>query len=104
MPINSRQKGAAGERELADYLRSHGYEARRGQQFSGGAGSPDVVAELPNIHIECKRVEAGNMYVWMEQAVADAGDKIPVVFHRKNRKEWLTILRADDLIKLVRGF
>jgi hypothetical protein len=36
--INSRQKGARGERQWRDELRAHGYDARRGQQFSG---SPD---------------------------------------------------------------
>ena len=29
--MNSRRKGAAGEREIAKVLRSYGYEARRGQ-------------------------------------------------------------------------
>ena len=39
--MNSRRKGAVGEREIAKYLREHGFtEARRGQQFKGGADSP----------------------------------------------------------------
>ena len=41
--INSRQKGARGERQWRDELRANGYVARRGQQFSGSADSPDVV-------------------------------------------------------------
>lgn len=35
--MNSRQKGKVGEREFASLLREHGFDARRGQQFSGGA-------------------------------------------------------------------
>ena len=58
MTINSRAKGARGEREFAAFMREHGYEAHRGQQFAGSADSPDVVHSIPGIHIEVKRVEA----------------------------------------------
>lgn len=103
MTINSRNKGAVGERELAELLRFHGYDARRGQQFSGGAESPDVVCKpLADFHIEVKRVEKGNPYVWMAQAKKDAFvDKIPVVMHRKNRQEWLAILPASIFLELL---
>lgn len=97
--INSRAKGAAGERELSHFLKGHGWEAHRGQQYSGGKDSPDVVTNLP-WHIECKRVEAGNPYVWLEQAQRDCGDKTPVVFHKRNRKDWIVVLSADDFMNL----
>lgn len=100
--INSRQKGAGGERELANVLKSHGYAAARGQQFSGGADSPDVVG-LPGFHIEAKRVEAGNPYNWLSQAQRDAGfDKIPLVIHRKNGHNWIAILELEDFLKLIK--
>lgn len=101
---NSRAKGARGERELAEFFRERGYpEARRGQQFSGGADSPDVVIPgLEKFHFEVKRVEAGNPYTWIAQAVRDAaGKKMPIVAHRKNGKEWLAILRLDDFLNLT---
>ena len=99
----SRRKGAAGERELAKTLRELGVEARRGQQFSGGAESPDVVAALRGIHIECKRVEALQLYPSLEQAKGDAGEgAIPVVAHRKNKREWVAILRLVDLVALLK--
>ena len=59
--VNSRAKGARGERELAEILRCYGFSARRGQQYRGGADSPDVMG-LPGIHIEVKRVERLNIY------------------------------------------
>lgn len=101
--INSRAKGAAGEREFAKFLNDRGHTARRGQQFSGGAESPDVVCPtLPSIHLEVKRVEAGNPYKWMDQAIRDAGAaKLPVVAHRKNGKEWLAVLRMEDLLNIL---
>ena len=34
--MHSKQKGARGEREFAEFLRDRGIEAGRGQQFSGG--------------------------------------------------------------------
>lgn len=101
MPINSRQKGAAAERELANYLKTWGYDTRRGQQFHGGADSPDVVG-LPTVHVECKRVESGNLYNWLEQATEDAGiDKTPVVCHRRNHKPWVAILSLSDFLALL---
>lgn len=36
--MNSRQKGARGERELAKKLREYGFDSRRGQQYSGANG------------------------------------------------------------------
>ena len=69
--MNSRQKGASGERELAKKLRKYGYECRRGQQFNGADGSADVIG-LPGIHIECKRVERLNLEDAMAQSRRDA--------------------------------
>ena len=103
MTINSRQKGAAGEREAAELFRFHGYTARRGQQFSGGGDSPDVVCkELhDNFHFEIKRVEQGNLYTWMAQAAKDADGKIPVVIHRRSRQDWVAILPAGIFLQLL---
>ena len=68
LPLNSRNKGAAGERELAEVLRANGFnDARRGVQFKGGPDSPDVVGFHPDWHPEVKRVEersAGTIYEW----------------------------------------
>lgn len=97
---NSRNKGAAGERELASKLRDYGYNCRRGQQYSGANGDADVVG-LPGIHIECKRVEKLNLYDAMAQSVRDARpEEKPAVFHRKNNCEWLVTMRLDDFMKL----
>ena len=100
--MNSRQKGARGERELSNVLRSYGYETRRGQQYSGANGDADVVG-LPGIHIECKRVEKLNIDNAIEQAVRDAAyGEMPAVMHRKNGKQWLvtmTLIEWMDLYK-----
>src|SRR5260221_1341086 len=100
--INSLVKGKIGERELSQYLREHGFEeARRGRQFQGGQDSPDVIG-MNGYHIECKRVEAGNLYKWLDQARADAGTKVPVVMHRRNNREWVAIIPLEEFLKLVK--
>lgn len=99
----SRDKGKRGELELANLLRLHGYDARRGQQFSGANGDPDVVG-LPGIHIEVKRVEKLNLYQAMEQATNDAReDEAPAVFHRRNGKYWLVTMELEDWLNLYGG-
>lgn len=100
---NSRAKGKRGELELAAFLRKYGLSARRGQQFQGGAGSPDVVCDgLAGYHIEVKRVEAGSLYAWLDQADRDRGpQQVPVVFHKKNHRKWVVIMPADAFVSLV---
>jgi len=96
----SRNKGKAGERELSKELtRLFGVECRRGQQFNGIDGH-DVVG-LPGVHIECKRVESLRLYDAIEQAIRDAGEDIPLVCHKKNRKDWLAIVPLDHLPALA---
>ena len=100
--MNSRQKGAAGERELAKKLREYGYECRRGQQYCGTNGDADVIG-LEGIHIECKRVERLNIDDAMLQAIRDRREgECPAVFHRKNNHEWLVTMRLDDWIEIYR--
>lgn len=103
MGMRSRRKGKVGERELAVLLTSEGFPARRGAQHRGGTDSPDVVCDaLPGIHLECKRTERLDLYAAVDQARTDAGDKLPVVAHRRNDCAWLAILDLRDLLALLR--
>ena len=102
--INSRAKGAVGERELANLLKKFGYECRRGQQFCGANGDADVVG-LPDIHIECKRVEKLNLETAYNQSSSDAREgEIPVVMHRKNRQNWMVTMSLEDWMTLYDAF
>lgn len=104
MAINSRGKGAAGEREIANILKEYGYETRRGQQFSGKNGDADVVG-LPNIHLEIKRVEKLNLEKAMEQSRNDArAGELPVVMHRKNRHPWLVTMDLEVWMALYEAW
>src|SRR5262245_23411158 len=102
--MNSREKGKRGERQWRDELRANGYAARRGQQFSGSAESPDVVCEaLPWMHFEVKAVEKLNIEEAMEQARRDCGGKVPIVAHKRNFREWLVTMTAEVFFQFLRG-
>lgn len=106
--MNSKKKGIRGELELSHVLKDYGYETRRSQQYCGAAGDADITG-LPGIHIECKRVEKLNIYAAIGQAVHDAAApllfedaRLPAVFHRKDRCEWLVTMRLNDWMQLYR--
>jgi hypothetical protein len=102
--MNSREKGKRGERQWRDELRAQGFQARRGQQFCGSAESPDVVCEeLAWVHFEVKAVERLNIEDAMEQARRDAGQKVPIVAHRRRFRPWLVTMDAETFFKLLRG-
>lgn len=118
--INSRAKGKRIELQACAYLRSLGFTCRRGQQFAGGADSPDVIVEeLPDVHIEVKgdkSIRLGNQ-AWKDaqfQADRDAGDKVAVVLWWAGRGQCgsigfrLTVCRATyvyafDIARVLRG-
>ena len=103
--INSRDKGARGERLFAALLREHGYEAERGCQHQGGKDSPDVKCNMPNCHWEIKFVEKLNLHSAMAQSKRDAGDgEMPLVAHKRSREEWLVTMRFDDFIKIFKAY
>ena len=103
----SKNKGKVGEREVVALLKTHGFKAHRGQQYAGGRDSPDVahnlrVADDCDIHIEVKRTEQLSLWAALNQAEEDAppGD-IPVVFHRKSRKQWVVVMDAVDFLTIM---
>jgi len=111
LKINSRNKGKVGEREFASLLREHGFDARRGQQFSGSPDSPDVVSDaLAWLHVEVKRVQNLNLTDACVQAEGDCGRGAPaghkkpwIVAHRRNHAPWLITMRAETFFQLLRG-
>lgn len=102
--INSKQKGKRGELEFVQFLRARGFEARRGVQYKGGEGSPDVISSLDKwFHIEVKRTERLGLYKALKQACDDAiGVQIPLVAHRANGKDWVIVLSAENFIHIIK--
>lgn len=103
MGMRSRRKGKSGELELSHTLRDlFGWSARRGQQRSGLDQQDVLVPELPGVLVECKRVEKLNLYEAMAKAIVDAKERIPAIFHRRNRQEWLVTIRLVDLARFAK--
>lgn len=101
MSVNSRAKGAAGERELSKYLNEHwGLDTHRGTQ-DRGAEAADVVG-LPGYWVECKRVERIQMLAWCRQAERDAPASVaPLVVWRPSREPWRVTLGLDDFLSAI---
>ncbi len=104
MGSKSQRKGRAGELELAELLREHGYDVQPGAALNYGT-EPDLRG-LPGIHIEVKRAEQLRLEQWMQQATRDAEkfrDGLPAVFHRRNRQPWLVTMKLCDWLTIYRG-
>lgn len=107
--INSKQKGARFERDLAREFRAQGYaDSRRTAQYCGKTGDASDVVGLPGIHVEAKHQEQMRLYDWMDQAKRDAeagGEhRLPAVFHKKNFAKILVTMEYEDWMKLYREF
>ena len=74
---------------------------RRASGIDLNPGEPDVATDIPDVHIECKRTERLRLYEALQQAIDDAGEKVPIVVHRQNHKPWVVIVRLDDLPRLA---
>lgn len=103
--INSKQKGARFERQLSGLLREeYGYDCHRSAQYCGKTGeAPDVVG-LPGVHIEAKHQEKMYLYDWVAQAVRDAKNLLPAVFHKKNNADILVTMRLKDFMVIYREY
>lgn len=105
MAVNSKQKGARYEREIAILLRNHGYEARRSVQYSGRVEESADVVGLPYIHIECKHyANRAFDYDWLDQAKRDAKDNIPIVIHRTDNHRNLVTMDFEDWMRIYTEF
>lgn len=104
MGRSQRDKGKRGEREAAAELgQLFGVDARRGVQYHGGPDSPDVVLDGVAIHVEAKRTERLTLWPAIDQAKEDApSGKVPIVWHRPNRRGSVVIVETARLLELAR--
>ena len=83
--INSRNKGASFERDIANKLNTFfeekgiDYKVKRNLEQYQEKDLGDL--NIPKHTIECKRYQNGNWYrdVWWEQVTAACGETIPVL-------------------------
>lgn len=100
--VNSRNKGARGEREfIQDHLVPHWPAAKRNlDQY--GSDKRDCL-EVAGVHWQIKRTEKLELWKAIEQAETEARDHdIPVVAFRRNRSGWYCVIEADELVALLK--
>ena len=101
MGASQRRKGAVGEREASELIgRIFNTEASRNAR-NGVDRAEDIAHGVAGLFCEVKRVEALNVPKAMEKARIDADGRIPTLWHRRNRGEWLLTIRAEDIQVLV---
>ena len=96
-----RNKGAAGERELAALLSEHlGFVVKRNLGQARDGADDLTVAQF---RIEVKRQETLRIDQWSEQveACAQPGE-IPVLAYRRNGQPWRVCLRLEHFIPMMR--
>ena len=90
--INSRNKGASFERDIANKLNTFfeekgiDYKVKRNLEQYQEKDLGDL--NIPKHTIECKRYQNGNWYrdVWWEQVTAACGETIPVLIWKYNHQ------------------
>lgn len=103
MALNSRVKGAVGERAACEALAEHlGLTARRSQQHCATDSASDIIVnETPRLWWEIKRTQRINVAAVMQRSKKDCGDKIPVLMHRPNHSEWMVTVYLPDLLAVL---
>lgn len=103
MSARERRKGASGELEVVEILRSHGWVRAHRNFGSGSQGGGDIAHGPARCHLEIKRVEKLNVPAAVRQAAADAAPTdVPIVVHRPSRSGWMATLPLDELLALLR--
>ena len=100
--VNSRNKGARGERECVDFFKDMGFDAKRTAQLQAANDDsqyPDVTARRGDLSlgIECKvgnTVVPAIIYRHIKQAEDEAGQRIPLVYLRRDREDAIIIMTA----------
>ena len=96
-----RNKGAAGERELAALLSEHlGFVVKRNLGQARDGADDLTVAQF---RIEVKRQETLRIDQWSEQVEACAlPGEVPVLMYRRNGHPWRVCLRLEHFIPMMR--
>lgn len=101
---NNRERGKRGERDARDAIRSvWGLRGSYRAAQSAGSLSADL-GGTGDLHVEVKLRKSLAVYEFIEQAVRDAKDvKVPVVLMRRDRDEWLVMLRMSDTLRFIKA-
>jgi hypothetical protein len=100
----SRSKGARGENEVVELLRTHWPRATR-NWMSGAGGNGDIVHGPAHVVWEVKRTDRLRLresWKQAEGAAAAAGiGELPVLATRWNGGRWLAVIELEELLALL---
>jgi hypothetical protein len=100
---SARAKGGAGEREVVEILRAHGWPRARRNFGSGSQGGGDLLEGPVDVSWEIKRCETVRIWQWLTQLLAAARPTdLPVLVFRRNRSRWWAAVPLEDLLALLR--
>lgn len=101
---HSRNKGKAGEREVAAALTAaFGPGARRTSDGNTQRGRGDVIhPSLPDWHIEVKRAEQVRIKDWIAQAEDERDGKRAAVVWRTSRMGWRVDMSWETFVQLLK--
>ena len=101
MSAAQRDKGARGEREVADIWRAAGFDCNRVPNSGGLRIKGDLYGSTP-AHVEVKRHETARPWAWWEQASGETpqGQRTVVAF-RRSRSPWLALVDLTQLAELL---
>lgn len=101
----SRNKGANGEREVADILKAAlGIDICRTPRSGAWEHAKGDLYGVPGFNVEVKRQERARIDEWYAQAKGDAAeDEIAMLVYRKNRDGWKVVLSLDDFISVMKS-
>lgn len=90
----NRRRGADAERQVVNYLREHGYpDARR--YLAGDGKAPGDIDAIPGVSIEVKDRARSAWPEWREQALTEAGWRVPIVVRRTRGVRDVGLWRAE---------
>lgn len=99
----SRDKGKAGELEVAHVFQGQGFSAYRTPNSGAFFHAKGDINGVPGLHIEVKRAERLEIPSWLAQCEADCPElDIPVLVFRRSRDPWRVILPLEDFAPLWR--
>ena len=108
MPINSKQKGARAERDVAKYInKAMGTNLKRtpqsgGMDFKGDLLDINLNSALHGFHFEVKDQKTISPKKWYKQAVGDCpGNKIPLVIWKNHNERKIGNLIIQDVVWMV---
>ena len=102
----SRRKGSRAEVAVVHALRRAGWEADTSRNVLEGRRTGDDIVWTGPASIEVKDHAKMDLAGWLRQAQENAGDRVPVVVHKKRgtadrAEEWYCTLTFGDLLRLI---